>query len=232
MPSIRPIKSRVKNELDIIPDKMRIFCYEYIIDRDQTRAAMEAGYTQNPKNAQTRGSKLLQDPRCQRLIGKLTNKLEKRATYKAQDVLRYIHTAMFFDPRDYFQVGSGKQGWTMDEEQYAALPKHIACLIQDVEKQVFEFPDGSRKTSYRIRFVEKGKMAELAARHQLDQKIRLEGQLDVNMYNWNTLAVQPTANIITTEAVKQALQKRIEHQPTGNGHYTVDELATPGTVPE
>jgi phage terminase small subunit len=67
------------------------FVEEYAKDRNGTRAAMRAGYTQNENSAGVTAAVLLSDPRIQALIAEQIEKVSREAVVSAADVLREWH---------------------------------------------------------------------------------------------------------------------------------------------
>src|SRR5581483_3868674 len=98
-----------------ITDKQRVWINEYIIDMNGARAARVAGF----KHPDVAGAKLLNPVRYPLVaaeVRKVLAEKELRAEKKADDVLRYIHTAMFFQPLRYFLPGEDG-GWFIDEDK-------------------------------------------------------------------------------------------------------------------
>lgn len=67
-------------------EKRDIFCREYIIDRNATRAAIAAGYSE--KTAGSAGSRLLKDVRVVHRLLELTEERNKRCEVDADYVLK------------------------------------------------------------------------------------------------------------------------------------------------
>ena len=67
-------------------EQWEIFCQEYIVDFNGTRAAIKAGYTQ--KSARVQANRLLTNDNIQRRIKELTQKKVKRIEYTQDDVMR------------------------------------------------------------------------------------------------------------------------------------------------
>ena len=72
----------------IISKRVPRFVEEYAKDRNGTRAAMRAGYTQNENAASVVAARLLGDVRIKGLIKEQLEKVSKAATYEAADLLR------------------------------------------------------------------------------------------------------------------------------------------------
>ena len=71
-----------------LTDKQKMFCAEYIIDFNATRAAIEAGYSE--KTANVTSSQYLAKPSIQEEINRLMKKRSERVQIDADDVLRSI----------------------------------------------------------------------------------------------------------------------------------------------
>ena len=156
-----------------LTDKQRVFVAEYVIDLNATRAAVAAGYS--PKTAASMGCQLL-DHKAYPLVAVEVRKAladkELRAEKKANDVLRYIHTAMFYQPLMFFLPGDDG-GWLIDEDKVATLPPCIGCLIEEVERRTVMRGDGENRqvaTMFWVRLVSKTAAMTLAAKHQLGEK--------------------------------------------------------------
>ena len=63
-----------------------IFCQEYVVDFNGTRAAIKAGYTQ--KSARVQANRLLTNDNIQLRIKELTQKKVERIEYTQDDVMR------------------------------------------------------------------------------------------------------------------------------------------------
>jgi Terminase small subunit len=156
-----------------LTDKQRVFVAEYVIDMNATRAAVAAGYS--PKTAASMGCQLL-DHKAYPLVAVAVKKAladkELRAEKKADDVLRYIHTAMWYQPLMFFLPGDDG-GWLIDEDKVATLPPCIGCLIEEVERRTVVIGEGANRkevTKFWVRLVSKTAAMTLAAKHQLGEK--------------------------------------------------------------
>ena len=67
-------------------EQWEIFCQEYVVDFNGTRAAIKAGYT--PKSARVQANRLLTNDNIQRRIKELTQKKVERIEYTQDDVMR------------------------------------------------------------------------------------------------------------------------------------------------
>jgi hypothetical protein len=168
-----------------ITDKQRVWINEYLIDMNGARAARVAGYG-HPDVAAAR---LLNPNLYPLVVAELKKALARKelvAERKADDVLRYIHTAMFFCPADHFDPG-GKGGWLISQEDYRGLPQEVRCLIEEMETRTIETESGSISTLW-VRFVSKTQAMALAAKHQLGEKI--QATVTQERVSWNDFAMQ------------------------------------------
>lgn len=80
------------------------FVEEYVKDRNGTRAAMRAGYTQNEDAACITAVRLLGDARVQALIAEQMERVSKEANVEAADVLREWFAIATADPSKLMHV--------------------------------------------------------------------------------------------------------------------------------
>jgi phage terminase small subunit len=73
-----------------LTDRQLMFCHEYIVDLNGTRAAIRAGYTKNASAAAVEASSQLKDPRIQALIQSLMDGRAKRTEITSDYVLYSI----------------------------------------------------------------------------------------------------------------------------------------------
>ena len=108
------------------------FVEEYAIDRNGTRAAMRAGYTQNANAASVTAARLLGDARVQALIAEQIEKVSKEATMTAADVLRQWIDIATADPAKLFRMRRTccRHCWGADfEYQWTAREYAQACDV-------------------------------------------------------------------------------------------------------
>ena len=78
--------SKIINNTEVVElnDKQKRFCLEYLKDFNGTQAAIRAGYSKNTANEQA--SALLAKLNVQNYIGKLNEKVEKKAIMDIQEI--------------------------------------------------------------------------------------------------------------------------------------------------
>ncbi|WP_347989746.1 terminase small subunit [Methylomonas sp. AM2-LC] len=146
--------------------KQQLFIDEYLIDLNATQAAIRAGYC--VKRASDRGYQLCLSPLVQ---AQIAEKMAKRAQQLALDqnrVVLEIARLAFNDPRRAFAANGALlaiQDWP--DEVAAAISSIKVHEIKDSEGNVI----GECKE---IKFWDKGKQLELAARHLGMLKDKLE----------------------------------------------------------
>ncbi len=169
--------------------KQAIFVAELEKHGVKSRAAEEAGY----KNPSVAGAKLCnpaQYPEVARAVERALERRKSAGIKTSDDVLRYIHTTMFFNPLRFFEPADGG-GWMIDEERWAELPDEIGCLIESVElrTRTEEALAGTVQTrKVWVKMVSKTQAMMLAARHQLGDKHAVTVGAATNGIDWDDLA--------------------------------------------
>lgn len=105
-----------------LTDKQRIFCDEYLIDFNATRAAIAAGYSK--KTASVIGSETLAKPYVQDYLNKKREDISKRHNVTMDRIIQeYAHIA-FQDTADLFEGSRLKD--------ISELPENVTRAIQEV----------------------------------------------------------------------------------------------------
>jgi len=173
-----------------LTDKQRAFVAEYVTDMNATRAAIAAGYS--AKSAASAACQLLDAtrfPLVARAVKAALAEKELRAERKADDILRYIHVAMYCEPLRFFEPGDNG-GWLIDEDKLDQLPSHIGCLIEEVERRSIKIGEGENaheSTKLWVKLVSKTSAMTLAPKHQLGERA-----VTTNL-NWDILLTKPPA---------------------------------------
>ena len=76
-------------------DKQKMFCHEYMVDRNATQAAIRAGYS--PKTAKSQGQRLLTKADIKKYIDEHTEEQYERAGISADDVLNELVSIAMVD---------------------------------------------------------------------------------------------------------------------------------------
>ena len=88
--------------------KKKMFIAEYLIDLNQTQAAIRAGYS--PKTANEQASRLLADVNIQQEIQKAMDERSKRTNITADKVLNEIAAIAFDDISNYLEFHTDAEG--------------------------------------------------------------------------------------------------------------------------
>ncbi|NOQ31814.1 MAG: terminase small subunit [Helicobacteraceae bacterium] len=99
--------------------KQLIFCKEYLVDMNATRAIIEAGYSKN--SAETQGSRMLRNVKVKAYIDKMTDDRAERLDITADRVLEEIAHIAFFDIRNIFDGSSLKEVDKLDDKTARAI---------------------------------------------------------------------------------------------------------------
>lgn len=123
-------------------DRQEKFCQEYIVDLNQTQAAIRAGYS--TKTADVQASRLLTNVKIQARIQELMKKREQRTEITADKVLQRWWDIATADPNEIIHLrrvccrhcfGKGYQYQWRDEEEYALAVDRAEKLAKEVEKE-------------------------------------------------------------------------------------------------
>jgi len=155
-----------------ITPRQQKYIDHYLLHRKPEEAARTAGYS----TPGVMGYKLL-DPKQFPLVAKACSEAlaeqSKRTLLKADDVLRYIHSAIEFNPLKWF-IASEDGDWIITEENYRSLPDEVGKLIEKVTRKVKEVEvngETKREVWFKVEFVSKTVAMSLAAKHQLGEKM-------------------------------------------------------------
>lgn len=141
--------------------KSALFVKHYRIDRNATKAAIAAGYSE--KTAAQTGYKLLRKAQIKREIECLDAELAKELDLSAEWVLRRLMRRANFDVRKFYHDdGRLKEVKELDEETAFALQGI------EVEKLYEHFSKGQAKatgTLTKVKFADRDRALELLGRH-------------------------------------------------------------------
>lgn len=153
-------------------DKQAEFCRQYLLDLNQTQAAIRAGYS--VKSASVTSSRLLNDDNIQEEIRRLQAERNERTGATADNVVDKLHDIMNMDIRDFVEWGiekkpklykngrqkRNKSGELEFDEFHYVRPVDMAkvdgTLIQSVKMG---------KHGFQIELVDRGKAYEMLAKH-------------------------------------------------------------------
>jgi hypothetical protein len=151
--------------------KQAIFVAELEKHGIPARAAETAGY----KHPSSAGAKLINPeyhPFVAAAVGRALERRKGSGIKTADEVLKYIHCTMFFNPLHFFEPGD-QGGWLVDESKWSSIPPEIGCLIESVELRTVTVETLAGCVTSRkvwVKLVSKTQAMMLAARHQLGDK--------------------------------------------------------------
>lgn len=119
---------------DELTDKQRVFCEEYIVDNNGTRAAIAAGYSE--KTARQIAANLLTKVNIQKEIAKLREARSKRTQITADMVLQELAKIGFADIKDFLSFRTEKT--KVDEDEDGNPIYDYATIVQLKESDEVE----------------------------------------------------------------------------------------------
>jgi phage terminase small subunit len=150
--------------------KQTRFVEEYLIDLNATQAAIRAGYSE--RTAQEQSSRLLSNVMIQNEIASRIKDRERRTEVTHDRVLLEIARLAFNDPRKAFD----QSGALLPIQEW---PDEVAAAISSIKVNELKDFDGTViGETKEIKFWDKGKQLDLAARHlgMLNDKLNVGGQ--------------------------------------------------------
>ena len=132
--------------------RKEMFCLEYIIDFNATRAARDSGYSK--KTAKQIGSRLLTNVDIQTRIKELIEERKSRVKLTAENVLTELSRLAFSNVKDIIEKGDGELIKFKDIDD---IPDELTAAIESIEY------DKDSKIKYK--FHNKEKALELCLRH-------------------------------------------------------------------
>jgi len=155
-----------------VSPKRERFCEEYLIDLNQTQAAIRAGYS--PKTAKSIAHELMQVPSIRSRIDTALAERSKRTGINADRVLRELARMAFVNAKDVIDLDSAtiKSGAVKDD----------TAAIMSVKVKTFPTSDGEG-VEREIRIADKLKALELLGRHlsMFTDNLNLTGEVGVQI---------------------------------------------------
>lgn len=123
-----------------------------------SRAAAKAGY----KNPHQAANKLLHNSLVAAAIGKVLNERLTKLEFKAEDVLRMLATALFFNPLSLFKPG---EDGTWLVEDLTKIPEEVGRCIKKIKTKTRTDKDGNTTTYFEMEMMDKDTMMGYALKH-------------------------------------------------------------------
>ena len=140
----------------MITPKKRQFAKEYLIDLNNTQAAIRAGYS--AKTAYSQGERLLRDVEVQKLIQELMQERSTRVEVTAERVLAEIAKVAFGDVRKFFGPGG-------ELIRISDLDDDAAACIAGCDLVTVNRGEGAVEYVAKVKMADKLKALELAGKH-------------------------------------------------------------------
>lgn len=135
-----------------------VFCREYLIDLNQTQAAIRAGYS--PRSAREQGARLMARAHVRACIDRRMAERSRRAELSAERVVQELARIAFFNAADAVDLDEAKVRAGACGDDTAAIAS-VKCKTTTTDGK-----STSRETVEReIKFVDKLKALELLGRH-------------------------------------------------------------------
>lgn len=154
--------------------QQRMFCHEYLIDYNATRAYMAVYQTKNVNSAKASASRLLTRPNVQNYLQKkskeILNKLEQKALKREEKliitkerVIIELARVAFFDVRKLFdEDGNGKSITDLDDDTAAAIS---GVDISAIYRKDVSLDEKVAEVTKKFKTVNKGQALEILSRH-------------------------------------------------------------------
>lgn len=121
---------------DGLNDQQRIFCNEYVIDRNGARAAIRAGYS--PKTARSKASQLLTNINVKKYVEERLGDAIKRLEIQQDRVYRELVRVGLANIQDVVSWSDGRVTF----KDSAALNEDITAAVTEVKRTVKKIPYG------------------------------------------------------------------------------------------
>jgi phage terminase small subunit len=144
--------------------KQILFCKEYLVDMNATRAAKAAGYSE--RTARKIGSENLTKPDIRAQLQKEMKAREFRTDITADRVLNETALVAFSDIQHYMEIGEDGQITAKTWEQ---IPEHLTRAVESISEDriIRENPDGTQIIVHdKYKFKLHSKIAALTLLHK------------------------------------------------------------------
>lgn len=149
-------KKKISKPKQGLNERQEKFCIEYVVDLNQTQAAIRAGYS--AKTAYSQAERLMRNVEIKKRISERQAELEERSKVKADDVINELAKIAFSDIGKIFTYDNKILEVTqMDEEQTRA--------IQAVEVNELREGDMTIGTTKKVKMYDKIRALEALGKH-------------------------------------------------------------------
>ena len=146
--------------------KQELFCQEYLVDLNATKAAERSKYSK--KTAYSQGQRLLKNVEIQKRIAELRAKREERTKVTQDRVVKELALLGFSDLKDYITIDN--LTGAIQAKGFEEMPGETSRALQSIKEDrvIKEDADGSKTTVYdKVSFKthDKIRALEILARH-------------------------------------------------------------------
>ena len=177
-------------------EKQRLFCEEYVVDRNATKAAIRAGYSE--KTAYSQGQRLLKHVEVKALLTKAIEERSERTKIDADWVLTRLANEADADIADIYSEDGGLK----PVNEWPKIWRQ--GLVSGIDShQEYDYVDGEKVPAgvvQKIRISDRVKRIELIGKHVSVQAFR--DQLETTG--------QTTQVVMTADEYKKARQEMIQ----------------------
>lgn len=154
--------------------KQEMFCKEYIIDFNATRAAIKAGYSE--KTATAIANQTLTKLYIQEYIQKIMKKREERTEITADMVVKELAKLAFSDTRKLYDENRLMLPYELDDDTAATISSFKTRREGDAEEGFYEVEEYKR--------YDKAKALELLGRHLgiFNDKLKVVGEFNLTSF--------------------------------------------------
>ena len=181
-----------------LTQKQKIFCDEYLIDLNATRA-YKAAYTN--ETAAAAGARLLRNVKVESYINQKMKEREKRTEITQDKVLRELAKIGTAKLSDYLEYKTAKSIIEYDEDGEPVIDYRPIIDVLDskeVDTSAIQEVSISKDGTFKFKLYDKQKALELIGRHlgMFNDKLELQGKVETN---------NPLAGL-TTEELKKLIK--------------------------
>lgn len=145
--------------------RQMLFCLEYLSNGFSAVEAYKAAYgtSDHSKTSPVEAAyRVLKNPNVRKYIKQVLRAKIERRKLTIDNILSFIESALFFDPKHLFEYDSSFGGYVM--RSIDKIPEEIRRCISSIRARHVEI-DGEITTFYDVEFVKKDKVLELAMKY-------------------------------------------------------------------
>lgn len=158
-------KKTLKEDRKSTALRHELFCREFIVDFNATRAAKESGFSK--KTAGQTGSRLLKNVKIQTRIAELIKERKERVEFTAENVLAELGKLTFTNIKDIHKHSDERWIYFKNLDE---IPRDIAAAIESIKQT---------DKGIEVKLYSKTKSIELALKHfgLLTENLNLSGEV-------------------------------------------------------